>query len=888
MPVNTLRRLARRLMHPFPRFPYLACHVLSPTDARAERIGLDCTEALFAEQRARPVVDALVRFLDDCEAERALKKEYHRVYEERLRAVALAADPTETHGMDALHPGPLASPLDGWAAADLGVSVPLETRGGTALHWLSLLVAAAGFLGTALSILLFWGRTGGRPVACRVAAPNFWHPAYWSLLQAAAEEAGLWHDGDLLFVLEDSAAAQRFVNGPFPSVDPSTLPVPRGQWLRLVLLPGLALVPKVLLAAMRGGGDARVVELAARALNVAARSLAVWRVAFNVRCRWYLDTEHNSALHNLRGIILRKFGSGVVRWAYSQNESPGVYTSFLGYDLFLSGGPFQYENYRQSWYPGLKNVSVGQIRNDRRMNGDANVAPDLRDAIESRLARGERMAVYFGGNLGVGFDRPMRDSLAALLAEVANREGWFLVIKPKFREGFYDLCATDSRLGGIHDGGNVLAIHYPKDGAEVCPAGWLIDRMSLGLTLPGSVQFEALTSNRVMMAYWPTTQDSVTRRGLRDAGLLHEDPELLGQTICRFLEAPEQFAPPLDWVRQGFDPFADDRALDRVAAALFADDDEPRLARQAGHSDGSRANIAAEFVGVAPPMSLSLPHRVLQWTIGAANRHLRPLAPDAFLKAAVKVRSDLDVVAAVKTPRGIVRIFCDSETIRARAEHMPTREPATLAWIEGFQPDEVLWDIGSNIGVFSLYAAIGSKARVVAFDPLPFNYAGFSRNLALNGVTDRVQAFCCAISDVSCATRLHIPAVAYTPGGSGSTIGADPSAFGLSYKAEVSQSALQFSVDDFLERFDVPFPNYLKLDIDGVQDKVIMGARKTLRDPRLKSAMLELPPNADMLARVHQEMADAGFVLDKITECAPGGGTDATKIDTNQFFRRPG
>lgn len=286
-------------------------------------------------------------------------------------------------------------------------------------------------------------------------------------------------------------------------------------------------------------------------------------------------------------------------------------------------------------------------------------------------------------------------------------------------------------------------------------------------------------------------------------------------------------------------------------------------------------------------MSLSMPHRMLSWAL-ARSRALKSVSPEFYLKAAAKIRNELDMVVAVQNRRGEVLIYCDSETVRQRAAKMPTREPATLAWVESFQPDDVMWDIGCNIGVFTLYAAVCSRARVIAFDPLPFNYAGLSRNLALNGVTDRVQAFCCALSDSTCVTTLYIPTVAYTPGGSGSTIGADPRAFGKNYGAEVSQAALQFSVDDLIAQFGLPVPNHLKLDIDGVQDKVILGARKTLRDPRLRSMMLELPPRADVIACIQHEVAEAGFILEKTVETAPGNGIDLTRVDTNHFYKRAG
>lgn len=577
MSKTIVRRLIRGLLHPFSPFPFLNGHVFSPTDALAERIGKDSTEAAFASPAGQRVSGAFVRFLGDAEAVRALKKEYHQIIEHRLRTVAIAADPTDNHGVDRLDAGALIHPLDAVALQDLavhrpGLTAPLAIGPWAGVrHRLGVVMAGLGMVGRAVYLLLRHGRRRVVPRVCQVAAPNFAHMRHWQMLKAAAEETVGWRPDSLVFVLEDGSRAHLFRGGPFPTIELDTLPVPLGSWLRHAVLPGIALAAR--LAASVFHPDPRVVEMAGRAFSLAARSLMVRRIAANVRCRWYLDTEDNSSLHHLRGIVLRAQGAGVVRWLYTQNESPGVFSSYLGYDLFLSGGPFQWETYGESWYPGLRNVSIGQIRNDRRMNADANVDPAYRTAIEERLAKGERMAVYFGGNTGVGFERPMLDSFAALLDRLADRPGWFLVIKPKYRDALYRLCAEDARFAALKTAGNIITIHYGPDGAEVCPAGWLIDRMSLGLTLPGSVQLEALTGGRVMFAYWPVIQQSVSRKMLFDNGLFYDDLSALKDAIGRFAADPDVFRYPLDWICQGFDPFRDDRAFERLAVALFSNNE---------------------------------------------------------------------------------------------------------------------------------------------------------------------------------------------------------------------------------------------------------------------------------------------------------------------------
>lgn len=259
---------------------------------------------------------------------------------------------------------------------------------------------------------------------------------------------------------------------------------------------------------------------------------------------------------------------------------------------------------------------------------------------------------------------------------------------------------------------------------------------------------------------------------------------------------------------------------------------------------------------------------------------------DLYLKAAVRIVSDFDLVYEVKTECGPILIHCDSETVRSRAEHMLTREPDTLAWVDSFAPDDVLYDVGSNIGVFSLYAAVARRARVVAFDPLPFNYAGLCRNIALNKVDDRVMPFCLAVTDQMVVSTLYVPQQAFTPGGSASTFGDEPRTFGIALDTAVTHTAIGIAIDDFIDQFDVPFPNHIKMDIDGIQDKVIKGARETLRDPRLKTAMLELPPDRSMIASIHAEMRAADLSHTKTCPTAPGGGTDTARVDTNHFFAR--
>ena len=49
-----------------------------------------------------------------------------------------------------------------------------------------------------------------------------------------------------------------------------------------------------------------------------------------------------------------------------------------------------------------------------------------------------------------------------------------------------------------------------------------------------------------------------------------------------------------------------------------------------------------------------------------------------------------------------------------------------------------------------------------------------------------------------------------------------------------------FTIDNFIETFAPSFPSYIKIDVDGLEDKILEGGGKTISDPRIKSILVEL------------------------------------------------
>ena len=74
---------------------------------------------------------------------------------------------------------------------------------------------------------------------------------------------------------------------------------------------------------------------------------------------------------------------------------------------------------------------------------------------------------------------------------------------------------------------------------------------------------------------------------------------------------------------------------------------------------------------------------------------------------------------------------------RWRAESFSTKEPETIEWIDQIPNENVLWDIGANVGLYTIYAA-KKGIRVFAFEPSVFNLEVLARNIFINGVRNQV------------------------------------------------------------------------------------------------------------------------------------------------------
>jgi FkbM family methyltransferase len=198
---------------------------------------------------------------------------------------------------------------------------------------------------------------------------------------------------------------------------------------------------------------------------------------------------------------------------------------------------------------------------------------------------------------------------------------------------------------------------------------------------------------------------------------------------------------------------------------------------------------------------------------------------------------------------------------RVRAETFSDKEPETLEWIDGFQTGTVLWDIGGNLGLYSLYAALKDRnAKVFTFEPSVFNLEIMTRNIVLNNLQQQITIMPLALSEMSGTDTLHMSTMAW--GGAMSTFGQNYGHDGKKMNEVFSYRLPSCSLDDLGGYFDIDKPNAIKMDVDGIEHLILKGGKSILRSPQLKTMLIEVNDEfAEQRDTVKYLLEEAGWKL---------------------------
>jgi len=202
-----------------------------------------------------------------------------------------------------------------------------------------------------------------------------------------------------------------------------------------------------------------------------------------------------------------------------------------------------------------------------------------------------------------------------------------------------------------------------------------------------------------------------------------------------------------------------------------------------------------------------------------------------------------------------------------RARESFYREKVTMYWLRNvIQLGDVVYDIGANVGAYSLYAgrrlqgrSINKSGKVYAFEPAFSNFFPLCRNIEANNLNSTITPFPLALGNDRYETRFFLQST--TTGEALHGLGY-PKSEGSEFEAKFQQGISVTPLDLFVENSDIRFPNHLKVDVDGSELDIIKGATSVLKDPRLKSIMIEI--NTDLSqGAIESNIFENGFELVK-------------------------
>jgi FkbM family methyltransferase len=192
-----------------------------------------------------------------------------------------------------------------------------------------------------------------------------------------------------------------------------------------------------------------------------------------------------------------------------------------------------------------------------------------------------------------------------------------------------------------------------------------------------------------------------------------------------------------------------------------------------------------------------------------------------------------------------IKFFTPNQLTEYRVNTFFTKEPDMLKWIDGFTKIDnlVFWDIGSNIGLYSIYNALKNKSSTtISFEPSTSNLRCLSRNIAINNLENRIKIFSLPLTNMENEFFLMNESH-FTEGGALNTFGQDYNFEGKKFTPEMKYQLLGTTVNYLLDNKILDIPDYIKIDVDGIEHLILEGSNKYLKNKKIKSIIVEINEN---------------------------------------------
>lgn len=211
-----------------------------------------------------------------------------------------------------------------------------------------------------------------------------------------------------------------------------------------------------------------------------------------------------------------------------------------------------------------------------------------------------------------------------------------------------------------------------------------------------------------------------------------------------------------------------------------------------------------------------------------------------------------------------VTFFVPNSLIKWRVNTLYSKEPETIEWINEFSKRKktIFWDIGANIGLYSIYNSIKNKNTFsIAFEPSSSNLRVLSRNISLNKLQKKIKIFSLPLTK-NLKGFMPLKERFFQEGGSMNVFGEKFNFEGKKLKSEMYYDLFGINIKFLLDNKLLDIPDYIKIDVDGIEHLILEGAGSYLKNKKIKSISIEINENFKLqYLNVLKIMKNNNFVI---------------------------
>ena len=192
-----------------------------------------------------------------------------------------------------------------------------------------------------------------------------------------------------------------------------------------------------------------------------------------------------------------------------------------------------------------------------------------------------------------------------------------------------------------------------------------------------------------------------------------------------------------------------------------------------------------------------------------------------------------------------IKFFVPNQITNWRVDTYFSKEPETLEWIDSFEKKEnlIFWDIGANIGLYSIYNSLKNpKSTTIAFEPSSSNLRVLTRNISINNLEKNIKVVPIPLTNKENIFQ-EMNEGHFIEGGALNSFGEKFDFEGKEFKPTMKYNLLGTTMNYFIENSILDIPDYIKIDVDGIEHLILEGGDKFLNDKKVKSLSIEINEN---------------------------------------------